>query len=56
MKVGTDSVVLGAWADIAESRNILDIGAGSAIISLMIAQRSTADTIIDAVELEEISP
>ncbi len=52
MKVGTDSVVLGAWADIGDAQFILDIGAGSGVISLMMAQRSTSTTHIDGVELE----
>ncbi len=53
MKVGTDSILLGAWANInAEVNSILDIGAGTGILSLMCAQRSTA-TVIDAVELED---
>ncbi len=40
MKVGTDGVLLGAWAPIREARRILDIGTGSGLVSLMIAQRS----------------
>lgn len=40
MKVGTDSVLLGAWASIPAQGNILDIGAGTGILSLMAAQRS----------------
>lgn len=40
MKVGTDGVLLGAWADVAESKHILDIGTGSGLIALMVAQRS----------------
>lgn len=39
MKVGTDSVVLGAWADAAGCRSAIDIGAGSGLLSLMLAQR-----------------
>lgn len=42
MKVGTDGVLLGAWADVASARNILDIGTGSGLIALMMAQRSNA--------------
>lgn len=42
MKVGTDGVLLGAWADTAASRRILDIGTGTGLIALMLAQRSTA--------------
>ncbi|CAM5224185.1 hypothetical protein [Alishewanella longhuensis] len=40
MKVGTDALLLGAWAQLPTSGAILDIGAGSGIISLMLAQRS----------------
>jgi tRNA1Val (adenine37-N6)-methyltransferase len=53
MKVGTDGVLLGAWCSVADYPDtILDIGAGTGVISLMIAQRSDAMT-IDAVELDE---
>ena len=51
MKVGTDAVLLGAWCPVANYLDsILDIGAGTGVISLMIAQRSDAMT-IDAVEV-----
>src|SRR5690349_15209367 len=52
MKVGTDGVLLGAWADPGEAKYILDIGTGSGIIALMLAQRTNEDVIIDAVEVE----
>lgn len=39
MKVGTDGVLLGAWTDISRSRNILDVGTGTGLIALMLAQR-----------------
>ena len=39
MKVGTDSVLLGAWIQDKAFENILDIGCGSGLISLMMAQR-----------------
>ena len=53
MKNGTDGVLLGAWASIDHSPgSILDIGAGTGIISLMLAQRSEAFQ-IDAIEIEE---
>ena len=51
MKVGTDAVLLGAWVDILLAKNILDIGAGSGIIALMIAQRTGPNVKINAVEL-----
>ncbi|MBO7264133.1 MAG: methyltransferase [Alistipes sp.] len=40
MKVGTDGVLLGAWADIEGDRRILDVGTGSGIIAIMSAQRN----------------
>lgn len=49
MKVGTDGVLLGAWAH--GGAHILDIGTGTGIIALMMAQRFTAAT-IDAIELD----
>lgn len=39
MKVGTDGVLLGAWAEAENPLNILDIGCGSGLIALMLAQR-----------------
>ena len=45
MKVGTDGVLLGAWASLPTQGNILDIGAGTGILSLMAAQRSQQATI-----------
>ena len=53
MKVGTDAVLLGAWvSNFNFSETILDVGAGSGVISLMMAQRFDAMT-IDAVEIDE---
>ena len=51
MKVGTDGVLLGAWADVAGVKNILDIGTGTGLIALMLAQRSNA--IICGIEIDE---
>ncbi len=53
MKIGTDAVLLGAWCSINNFPDtILDIGSGTGVISLMLAQRSDAMT-IDAVEVNE---
>ena len=41
MKVGTDSVLLGAWTPATNPTYILDIGAGTGVLSLMMAQRFT---------------
>jgi len=52
MKIGTDGVLLGAWTPIdSDPKNILDIGSGTGIIALMLAQRSNAQE-IDAIEIE----
>ena len=53
MKIGTDGVLLGAWTSLENSPNsVLDIGAGTGILSLMLAQRSTAES-LDAFEIDE---
>lgn len=46
MKVGTDGVLLGAWAEVEEAKNILDIGCGCGLISLMAAQRSPKSNVL----------
>ncbi|MDH5365799.1 MAG: methyltransferase [Cyclobacteriaceae bacterium] len=53
MKVGTDGVLLGAWADTSGTTKILDIGTGTGLIAIMLAQRTLKNVIIDAVEIEE---
>lgn len=50
MKIGTDAILLGAWAAAVEPKRILDIGTGSGIIALMLAQRFPAAN-VDAVEI-----
>lgn len=50
MKVGIDSVLLGSWSPFLLSNRILDIGTGTGILSLMLAQRTQGT--IDAVELD----
>ncbi|HAN4552462.1 TPA: tRNA(1)(Val) (adenine(37)-N(6))-methyltransferase TrmN [Escherichia coli] len=52
MKVGTDGILLGAWAPVARVKRCLDIGAGSGLLALMLAQRTDDSVMIDAVELE----
>jgi tRNA1Val (adenine37-N6)-methyltransferase len=51
MKIGTDGVLLGAWATSKTEASILDIGTGTGVIALQLAQRSAAE-IIDAIEID----
>ncbi|MBP1593508.1 MAG: putative O-methyltransferase [Bacteroidetes bacterium] len=50
MKVGTDGVLLGAWADVSNANSVLDIGAGTGLVALMIAQRCNAEIL--AIEID----
>lgn len=50
MKVGTDAVLLAAWANVTDGRHILDIGTGSGVIALIAAQR-TKEAIIDGIDI-----
>lgn len=53
MKIGTDSVLLGSWTSIEiNPYSILDIGSGTGILALMMAQRSSAE-LIDAIEIDD---
>ena len=65
MKVGTDGVLLGAWAKVENAKTILDVGTGTGLIALMLAQRSGAlitgididkNAIAQATENVKISP
>lgn len=66
MKVGTDGVLLGAWASLPPEGNVLDIGTGCGLIALMIAQRERllrvtgididGDAVLQARENVEASP
>ena len=52
MKVGTDGVLLGAWVNLNKATTLLDVGTGTGVIALMLAQRTTSAATITAVELE----
>lgn len=51
MKVGTDGVLIGAWCSCVGAINVLDVGCGTGLISLMVAQRNDK-AVIDAVEID----
>jgi tRNA1Val (adenine37-N6)-methyltransferase len=50
MKVGTDAVLLGAWANLPPTGSVLDVGTGTGIIAMMAAQRSNGN--VDAIEID----
>ena len=66
MRVGTDGVLLGAWAELSDARRILDIGTGCGLIALMAAQRNPealvwgididADSVLQADQNVQASP
>ena len=65
MKVGTDGVLLGAWARVEHCKHILDMGTGTGLVALMAAQRSQAhivaidldaDAVVQATENVASSP
>lgn len=51
MKVGTDGVLLGAWSAVENRKNILDVGTGTGLVAMMMAQRNPHAN-IDAVEID----
>jgi len=51
MRVGTDSVLIGSWTEISGVSTILDIGSGTGVIAIMMAQRTNAK--IDTIEIDK---
>ena len=51
MKVGTDGVLLGSWVDVESAGNVLDIGTGTGLLALMVAQRNSGAA-IDALDID----
>ena len=52
MKVGTDGVLLGAWTNAKNVKDTLDVGTGSGLIALMLAQQNK-DMLIDAIDIDD---
>jgi len=52
MKVGTDGVLLGSWCDVDDAATVLDVGTGSGVIALMIAQRNS-HAMIQGIDIDE---
>lgn len=54
MKVGTDGVLLGAWANVENAKSVLDIGTGTGVIAIMLAQR-TEEAKVVGVEIDMVA-
>ncbi len=56
MKIGTDGILLGAWANCDDKTRILDVGTGCGLIALMLAQRTeSSGSMMDAIELDAVA-
>lgn len=54
MKVNTDAIILGAWSDLDGKKHVLDIGTGTGIIAIMLAQRNASITAL-GIEVDEMA-
>jgi tRNA1Val (adenine37-N6)-methyltransferase len=52
MKVGTDSIMLGSWVQTNNAQRILDIGTGSGLLALMLAQKTPSTCLIDGIDID----
>jgi tRNA1Val (adenine37-N6)-methyltransferase len=52
MKVGTDSIMLGSWVQTSNAQRILDIGTGSGLLALMLAQKTSSSCLIDGIDID----
>jgi tRNA1Val (adenine37-N6)-methyltransferase len=52
MKVGMDGVLIGAWTDASNAKQILDVGTGTGLIALMMAQKNNL-ALVDAIEIDQ---
>jgi len=53
MKVGTDSIMLGSWLQTTDVQRILDIGTGSGLLAIMLAQKTQGTCLIDGIDIDE---
>ena len=51
MKIGTDGILLGAWANCQDCKHMIDVGTGTGVIALMLAQKNS-NAKIDAIEID----
>jgi tRNA1Val (adenine37-N6)-methyltransferase len=52
MKVGTDSIMLGSWVRTKNAQRILDIGTGSGLLGIMLAQKTQDTCLIDGIDID----
>jgi tRNA1Val (adenine37-N6)-methyltransferase len=52
MKVGTDSIMLGSWVQTKSAQHILDVGSGSGLLAIMLAQKAQHSCLIDGIDID----